>query len=421
MIKGSDREINSFRILFFCAETYPPPYALLQKVFNELLWEHGFHTVWVMPSTKVGRIEETDWDENPVILIPKIRPKGMTDLVSAYWRHLRCVEAASRLALKRYGPFHLVQVRDDPAMAYVAWRLAKRLKVPFVYQVSHLKEEEVIMYAQMRIYGSPLKNRLQGKVGFAIRNLLLKRANLVFPISEQMKRTLAHYGVLSSRMVVLPEGVDASIDPKSFDDEAWTIRNELGLQDKKVITYVGTMSRFRQLDFLLEALKLVLRSHPEVHLLMVGAGKEPQDLEWLKSRASELGIEQNMTFTGWIPREAVPAYIRASDIGVSPIVPNRVYENSSPIKILEYFALEIPVVATDIPEQRAIIEQSGGGVCTPWDVRKFAEAVNGLLSLTAMERRNMGKVGQRWVKEHRDFSVLSQIVLESFNNFMHKR
>ncbi len=405
------------KVLFLCAEVFPPPYAFLQKVFNEYLREYGFRFVWIMPSVKTMKIEETDWNGNPVLLFPKTRPRKVIDVFQVYWSHLKNLKKALHFAFKRYGLFHIVQVRDDPAMAYIAWKLSRRLKIPFIYQLSHLKEEEVLMYSQMGLYGSRLKNWIMGQVGIAIRNRFLRKADLVFPISDQMKKTLTEYGVPLSKMVTLPEGVDTSIDPRNFDKKAQEIRKNLGLENKEVIVYVGTMNRFRQLDFLLEALKHILPQHPKAHLLMVGGGKELEDLDWLKHKASELDIEKKVTFTNWVPREEVPAYIRASDVGVSPFVPNRVLINNSPIKLLEYMALEIPVVATDIPEQKKIIEKSRGGICVPWDMKKFVSAILEILKLPSKDKRAMGQRGRAWVKKYRDFSVLSQIVVESYDKF----
>lgn len=407
--------VNESKCLFLCADVFPPLYPFLGKVFNEQLRTYGLRFVWVMYATEDIVVKETNWDGAPVILIPKPQPQNTTELLKTYWQYLKDLKRAVYIALKHYGPFFMVQVRNDPAMAYIAWQLKKKFKMRFVYQLSHLKEEQLMMYAQMRIYGSPIKNLLQGRIGVSMRNFFLRRADLVFPISEKMKETLASYGVPVERMVPLPEGVDSSIDLKVVDKEAKAIREKLGLEGKKVLIYVGTMNRFRQLDFLLKAFKLVLQAHPNVHLLMVGAGKEPQDLEWLKRQASELDIEQNITFTGWITRKMVPAYIQASDIGTSPIPPNKIFLNSSPIKILEYLALETPVVATDIPEQKTIIEQSGGGVCVPWDVERYADAINNLLNLPRTERRAMGKRGRDWVQKKRDFSVLARKILEAYN------
>jgi len=406
------------KLLFFCAETFPPPYAFLQKVFNDYFREYGFHVVWVMPSTETAKINETDWEGNPVILIPKIQAQGLTDLFRTYWQHLKHLKRAARMALEHYGHFHIVQVRDDPAMACIGWRLSRILSVPFVYQISHLKEEEVMMYARMRIYGSPLKNMIQGKVGFAFRNFLLRRADLVLPISRQMKQTLISYGIPTSHVVTLPEGVDTYVDIKAFDVASKAIRKELGLQNKKIITYVGTLNRFRQLDFLLEVLKLVLQDYPEAHLLIVGSGKTPGDINWLKKRAAEIGVEEKVTFTGWVPKDRVSAYIRASDVGVSPFVPNRVLINNSPIKPLEYMNLEVPVVATDIPEQKKIIEESRAGICVPWVKEKFAGAIREILNITQEDRSAIGQRGRYWVQQHRDFAVLAHRVYRAYDDIL---
>lgn len=394
-------------VLFLCAETFPPPYAFLENVFNRHLRERGFQMVWVMPDLETRRLKIVDWVSSPVILIPKIRPKSIIGLLRSYWQHFQDIERASIFALKQYGPFHMFQVRDDPAMAFVAWRLAKRFGMPWVYQISHLKEEETMMYSQMRIYGSPLKNLIQGAVGFFLRNFLSRRSALLFPISDQMKETLTGYRIPSNSMVVLPEGVDASIDPKLCEDKAQSIRKELGLQNKKIMIYVGTMSRFRHLDFLLKAFKLVLSRYPDAHLLMVGGGRTSEDTEWLKREAERLGIKKEVTMTGWVPRRMVPAYICGSQLGVSPVPVNRVYVNSSPIKLLEYLALGIPAVASDIPEQRKVILESGGGMCTPWNVNEFANAIISILGLTRSERYTIGQYGRAWVQRNRDFSVLA--------------
>lgn len=406
------------RVLFLCAELFPSPYAFLGKVFNDLLQLQGFSPIWVMPSMKVNRLEERDWNGSPLVLIPKMRPKNMHTLMWSYWRHLSYVYAAAHLALRQYGPFRLIQVRDDPGMAYVAWRLTKKLRVPFVYQLSHLKEEEYIIYAQRRLYGSAMNNFIQGRVGLVLRNLFLRKADLVFPISDQMKKTLLQYGVSQDRMVVLPEGVDTSVEPEVYDDAAKKIRKKLGLEGKKVVIYVGTMNRVRQLEFLLDVFKQVLYQHPDAHLLMVGDGKIPEDLIWLRSKAVELQIKESVTFTGWVPRDQIAIYIRASDIGVSPFPPNKVLINNSPIKLLEYMALEVPVVGTDIPDQRKVIEESGGGFCVPWRQKAFAKTITEILSLSEVDRRAIGHRGRIYVQKNRDFSICAEIVCEAYDKLL---
>jgi len=406
------------RVLFLCAETFPPQYAFLECVFNDILPKHGYQFVWIMPSIKVDQITKTEWNGSSVWLLPKVRPSGLIGLFRDYIAHFLYIREAVRQALEEIGSIDIVQVRDDPIMAFVAWGLSKRLKVPFVYQVSHLKEEENILYAKMKLYGNPIKNYLKGRAGLVVRNWLLRKADLIFPISDQMKETLAKYGVSPSRMVALPEGVDALVEPSQFDSAALKIRRELGIENKRVMIYVGTMNRLRGLDLLLRALKSVRTQIPAVHLLMVGDGREPEDIAWLREAARELDVLDRVTFMGMIPRAQVSIYIRASDIGLSPVPPNFVYLNSSPIKILEYLALEIPCVASDIPSQRHIIEESQGGLCVAHEETAFTNAIVSLLKQDQAERKAMGKKGHAYVSRVRDFKILADKVLQVYNSVL---
>jgi len=408
------------KALFLSAETFPPVYAFLDHVFNRILCEKGYRFCWIMPSVEANRVKATDWGMNRVWLIPKARSTGLVGLIKEYIAHLRSIREAVSKALEEVGEFDMVQVRDDPIMAYVAWRVSQKKKIPFIYQISHLKEEENILYAKMGLYGNPGKNYLKGRVGLFLRNWLLQEADLVFPISDQMKETFVGYGVRRERMVTLPEGVDTSIEPSQFDEVAKEIRRELNLEDKKVLIYVGTMNRFRQLDFLLRVLRQVLNSFPDAHLLMVGDGRDPGDLLWLKKVAGEVGVENYVTFTGKVPRSEVPAYIRASDIGLSPFPLNPVLVNNSPIKILEYLALEIPCVATNIPDQHQVIKESQGGLCVAHKEEEFVRAINHLLVLSDRQRKEMGKKGRRYIKRFRDFTILANKVAESYEKHLEK-
>ena len=398
------------RLLFFCAEEYPPIYPFLDVVFNTHLREQGIVTSWIMPSRSCDTLEETTWNGARTYLIPKPQGGSAATLVPRYWRHLGHIRAAADRALGAGVGVDLLQVRDDPAMAYVAWRLARRIGVPWAYQVSHLKEEERILYAQMGIYGSRLANALQGRVGRLLRNALLRRADLVFPISDQMTKTLLSANLSPERTVAIPEGIRSADFDAVGADEKQVVRRRLGLEGKLVMVYAGTMNRFRRLDFLLRVLARLVERLPTAHLLMVGAGREPGDVEWLQSLARQMGLGSHVTFVGWVPRDEAAAYIAAADVGVSPFPPDPVLKNNSPIKLLEYLAAGVPVVGTDIPEQSSVIQESGGGFCVPWEEGRFARSVEELFRLSPEERKRMGVRGKEYVTTRRDFRVLADRV-----------
>jgi glycosyltransferase involved in cell wall biosynthesis len=409
------------KVLCLSAEVFPPPYVFLKRVFNEILPEHGVHFVWVMPCTDVDAVEEVVWGSSSVFLIPKIRPSNLVGVFRDYWSHLSRVREAANKALELHGPFDAVQVRDDPTMAFVAWRLKRSLGVPFIYQLSHLKEEETILYASMGIYGGALKNRLQGRVGLTLRNYLLRQADLVFPISERMKQTLGSYSVAEERMIALPEGVDVPSDPSRWDGAAEDLRRRYELRGKRVLVYLGTMNRFRQLDFLLRVMQDVLRRRRDVRLLMVGGGREADDVSWLREVARDLGIADEVIFTGLVSREEVPAFLRLASVGLSPFTPNIVLVNNSPIKLLEYLAWEVPVVASDIPAQREVIDESGAGMCVDHKQGAFVDSIIQLLERSDTELRRLGEAGRRYLKETRDFRVLADGALRCYQTLFDER
>jgi glycosyltransferase involved in cell wall biosynthesis len=169
------------------------------------------------------------------------------------------------------------------------------------------------------------------------------------------------------------------------------------------------MSPLRRLDFLLQAMRLVLAEVPDARLMMVGAGDTPADMAALKDAAASLGIAEHVIFTGQQPRSQIPAYIAAADVGVSPIRPIPLYAMSSPTKLVEMMGMACPVVANDILEQQDLLSRSGGGLCVPYEPSAFAEGIVWLLRHPD-EARAMGRKGAAFIAEHRSLQVQADLI-----------
>ena len=101
--------------------------------------------------------------------------------------------------------------------------------------------------------------------------------------------------------------------------------------------------------------------------------------------------------------------MREADVCVSPFFPTPVLQSASPTKLVEYLALGKPVVANDHPEQRRVIEESGGGICVPYAETAFASAIVHLLQNPA-QAREMGERGRLYVRTHRAYPVIADAV-----------
>jgi glycosyltransferase involved in cell wall biosynthesis len=108
-----------------------------------------------------------------------------------------------------------------------------------------------------------------------------------------------------------------------------------------LLCYPGTLNWHQGLDLAIRAVGLLRDEAPKVRLLIVGDGPE---LPKLKSLASELGIEDRVEFRGFVPAEEIARIMSACDLGVVPKRNDGFGDEAFSTKILEFMAMEIPVV-----------------------------------------------------------------------------
>ena len=160
-------------------------------------------------------------------------------------------------------------------------------------------------------------------------------------------------GFPAERIVYVPNGVDrdrfANVDLRRVQD----LRRELGLDNQKVIAYVGSMSLVNHpVDLLLEAFAIVRRRCSDAVLILVGGG---QDYDFLRRRAEELGLGEFAIFVGRVKPEAVPYYLAMADVSTDPVYDDVVARARCPLKLFESMALGVPVVTGDVGDRRNIL------------------------------------------------------------------
>ena len=160
-------------------------------------------------------------------------------------------------------------------------------------------------------------------------------------------------GFPAERIVYVPNGVDrdrfANVDPEKTQH----LRRELGLDSKKVVAYVGSMSLVNHpVDLLLEAFAIVRRRCSDAVLVLAGGG---EDYDSLRRRAEELGLEETAIFVGRVKPEAVPYYLAMADVSAEPVHDDLTARARSPLKLFESFAVGTPVVTGDVGDRRNIL------------------------------------------------------------------
>lgn len=162
-----------------------------------------------------------------------------------------------------------------------------------------------------------------------------------------------------------------------------------------VVMYVGSFAVYQGIDLMFESMIGVLLKHPRTRFVVIGGsdGEIAERTAWLRLRR----IGEAVTFVGKVPPDDLPNYLAAADILMSP----RIAGINTPLKLLDYLKGGHPIVATDNPANRSILDDSVAVLVDP-SATLFAEAIGRLIGDEDI-RDQMGERGRRLVAELYNF------------------
>jgi glycosyltransferase involved in cell wall biosynthesis len=240
-------------------------------------------------------------------------------------------------------------------------------------------------------------------------NLSLKLGTKIFAYTKSIVKPSLH-----RKVEIVSAGVDLDVFKPLDGDE---VRRKYGLESRKIIVYVGSLSAWHGAEDLID---VAAKLDEDVKFLMVG-----KNLEMLEEKANEKGVSYKFIFTGFVEHEEVPRYIAAADVAVAPFNPKGFKEMEkygfyfSPIKVLEYMACGVPIVASDVELVRDIINGNNCGLLAkPGNANDFAEKIKILLNNKKLSKM-YGNNGRETVKKYSWDIVVDKIL--DFYNFKYRR
>jgi glycosyltransferase involved in cell wall biosynthesis len=116
------------------------------------------------------------------------------------------------------------------------------------------------------------------------------------------------------------------------------------------MVFLGELGVLDRVERAVDVLSLLVNDYQvDVELMIIGDGPQRQTVE---ERAHHLGIYDRVTITGWVPYEEVPALLASAQVGIDTASMTDVNHGSTMIKILEYLAVGLPVVASALRETK---------------------------------------------------------------------
>jgi glycosyltransferase involved in cell wall biosynthesis len=305
--------------------------------------------------------------------------------------------------------------RIDPALAIgnapLIPRLARlegfdvlHLHYPFIFGAEltllgrlrrRRRDQALLVHYKNRLLGRGLRRALFGLYEHTVAPVLIRGADRVCVLSADHASSVPYLRWSSERtpekLVEMPNGVDTELFTPGTD--AAGLRGRLGIPaEATVAAFVATLDRahhFKRLDVAIDALARVHRLGDEqVHLVVAGGGEL---VEGFREQAVHSGVEQRVHFLGSVPHAELPAVLRAADMFVLTTEP----PESFGIVLIEAMATGLPVIATDYPGVRAVVDEGRTGlVVPPANPDAVADAIRRLLGEGAEGRAAIGAAGR---------------------------
>jgi glycosyltransferase involved in cell wall biosynthesis len=143
--------------------------------------------------------------------------------------------------------------------------------------------------------------------------------------------------------VHFPPTFNSEWAPEPYSHE---IADSLGIGPKDyVVGYLGSFFYFSGIPEVVQSLAKIKNKYPNIKLLLVGGGEQESEL---RNLVRSYGLEDNVIFTGFIDFSDIPRYLSIFNVGVNPMHPQDVSNFALPNKVIQYLAMGLPVVSTNL-------------------------------------------------------------------------
>ena len=301
------------------------------------------------------------------------------------------------------GIIHAASGYKGYELATMADTLSRHFSIPWIYEVRSFHEHT---WTNDHFQA---ETSIHTKLRMDKENSLMKKANHVVTISESMKDAIIKRGIPEEKITVVPNAVDTSyFKPKK---KSTKLINSLGIKNKTVIGYISNMSYREGHDVLIKAFKTISEEVEDAMLLLVGSGREKENLEKL---VNELGLEEKVIFTGNVDHSLIKEYYALIDLFVVPRRRDYAADLVTPLKPYEAMGMKIPLLMSDRAALKEIIGEDRGFIFKTEDEEDLAKvAISCLNDQTECKRR--ANVAHEWLIENRTWEMNAEIYKELYN------
>lgn len=358
---------------------------------------HGWRTVLLSASTSrpaevAGRVTELDGVRCEWIGTPDYGGNGIGRVANMAAFTVRAMsKAVAKGGLPR--PDVVWGSTVHPGAPLAALTVARRFKIPYIYEVRDLWPETFVAMGRLR------RTSLIARGLYSFEHQTAKRADLlVSPLDGIGEYFSERYGIPESRFACIPNGIQEGriVSQGSVDGYVAGART--------VFTFAGAMGNVNGLDVLIDAFTDHAATYEKSTLQLIGDGPKRAEVEQL---VNQRGLADRVIFRGWVPFEQIPDELAVSDWSVAVIddLPEVFRYGVSYIKIPEYMAAGRPILLA-ANTSRDLVKQSGGGISVKPTRDALAQAFTAAALTSTDARREMASRGRAYVTEELTYELL---------------
>lgn len=292
-------------------------------------------------------------------------------------------------AVARMERVDVIHAHSPSLWGHAGLRAARRLRLPFVYEVRALWEDAAVADARVKV-GS-----LRYRLSRALETRLLRAADGVVVICKGLQREVCTRGLAEAEVAIVPNGVDVdAFQPRPRDEP---LAADLGVEaDCPVIGYVGSLRTWEGVDTLVHVAPVLVRRFPRLRFLIVGGGEQRAALA---AAIRDAGIAPHVRLVGAVAPHEVGRYYSLLDIAVFPRRRCRLTEMTTPLKPLEAMAMGKAVVISDVGGLRELVTDGAARPYSAGDVADLARVCSELVG-DAELRDSLGAEARRLAQGH---------------------
>ena len=299
----------------------------------------------------------------------------------------------------------LIIVRDLP-MAPAALLAGRLQKIPVILDMAECYPELLRLiwkFEPFKIQNILIRNPFLGDI---IEKIVINNINHIWVMIEESQQRLVKKGITGQKISIVSNTPEHDRFQKAEPSYPGILQKH---KDDLILVYAGFVNYSRGLDTTLDAIPFLLKKGLSPFLVIIGTGTAEQVL---KEKVIKLGIEENVSFEGWIDNTLIPQYVASADICLVPHHRCSHWDNTIPNKLFDYMAAGKPVVVSDVaPMKRIVLDKKCGLVFKSGTPGSLAEKLAKLKDMGL--RKKLGQNGMIAVENEYNWGKDSLCLLNS--------